>query len=119
MNDCQRKPHKAFLYSGLSALALAFFCKWTGIPTYSFWVFLGIAITLKTSFLISAFRTKSKPNAGFYFILAGVGMILISMFFKYIYPIFLLGKIIFYGAISLKITGLIMMIFFDNKSKTK
>ena len=115
----EQKPNKVFLYSGLSVLILAFFCKWIEMPTYSFWVLLGIAIVLKTIFLISAFRTKYKPSKGFFLILTGVGMILISMVFKYIYPIALLGKIFFYIAIILKITGLIMMIRYNGNYMKK
>jgi len=106
----ERKSDKAFLFSGLAMLMLAFFCKWTELPTYCFWILLGIAIALKTLFLLSVFRTGFKPNKGFYFILTGVGMMVVSMFFKYFYPIASLGKILFYGAITLKIAGLIMMI---------
>jgi len=106
----EQKPNKAFLYSGLSVLLLAFVCKWMKLPTYSFWILLGAAVVLKSLFLISVFRTKYKPSKGLYVILIGIGMILISMFFKYIYPLSLLNKILFYGAISLKITGLLMMI---------
>ena len=100
----------SFLYSALLMLLIAFICKWANLAAYIFWILLGIAIGLKILFLISVFRTKYKPGKGFYLILAGVGLIFISMFFKYIYPIFVLGKILFYAAIFLKITGLIMMI---------
>ena len=113
----ERKPRKAFLYSGLLTLIFAFLCKWTAMPAYSFWGLFCISISLKTLYLISVFRTKAKLNAGFYFILAGIGIILIFMFFKYIYPIRLLNKILLYVAISLKVTGLILMIFTGKQSE--
>ncbi|MDR2058157.1 MAG: hypothetical protein LBP83_07765 [Dysgonamonadaceae bacterium] len=106
----KQKPNKVFLYSGLGILFIAFTFHWAGMPAYYFGVLLSIAIVFKTLFLISVFRLKGfKPSPWLYFILAGVAMILISLLFKTIFPIPVLHKILFYGAISLKITGLILM----------
>jgi len=101
-----------FLYSGLGILTIAFIIKWLGVFLCCFWILLGIAITLKTLFLISLFREKGfKPSLWLYLILAGVAMILLSLLFKKIIPIAVLQKILFYGAIILKISGLIVMIY--------
>ena len=111
----EQRHSKIALYSGLSVLALAFISKWMQMPVYSFWILLCIGIAIKTIFLISIIRSGLKPNKGFYIILIGVGMILISMVFKYIYPILLLSKILFFSAILLKITGLILMMIINKK----
>ncbi|MDR2764463.1 MAG: hypothetical protein LBB90_05475 [Tannerella sp.] len=106
-----QKPKKAFLYSGLGVLLVAFASKWMGAAACYFWTGLGIAVALKTLFLISVFRVgKFKPRLWFYLILTGVGLILISLLFKTIYPVSILYKILFYGAISLKVAGLILML---------
>ncbi|MDR1552391.1 MAG: hypothetical protein LBS69_02870 [Prevotellaceae bacterium] len=104
-----QKHRKLFLYSGLSILAVSFIVKWTGAPLYYFHILLCTAIVLKMLFLIAVVSIKGfKPGLWFYFILAGVAMILISMLFKTAFPI--LYKILFYGAIALKTAGLILMI---------
>jgi len=105
----KQRNSKIAIYSGLLFMALAFICKFTGMPEYSFWTLLFISITLKTIFLVSLFRKGFKPNKGFYILITGVCMILLFMLFKYIYPIPLLSKILFFGAIFFKITGLIVM----------
>jgi uncharacterized membrane protein len=51
-----------------------------------------------------------------YLILAGVAMILVSMLFKNIFPLPVVRNILFYGAISLKISGLLLM-FLQKKKK--
>jgi len=100
------------LSGGLCMLLIAFVCKYTGMPTYCFWVLFGMAIALKTLFLVFTFREKGfKPKLWLYFILAGVVMILLSMLFKTIIPITTVYKALFYGAITLKTTGLLLMLF--------
>ncbi|MDR2293046.1 MAG: hypothetical protein LBE11_06180 [Prevotellaceae bacterium] len=107
-----KKHKKSFLYAGLGILAVSFIVKWLGAPLYCFLILLCMAIVLKSFFLISVISAKGfKPNLWFYFILAGVCMILISMLFKTIFHVTAVHKILFYGAISLKTTGLILMIF--------
>jgi hypothetical protein len=97
----KQKPNKILLYSCLGILLIAFIFQWTGPPSYYFWILLGFAIVFKTLFLISVFRLKGfKPSLGLYFILTGVAMILISLLFKTIFPLPVLYKILFYGAIS-------------------
>jgi len=105
-----RKQKPAFLYAGLIILLIAFIGKWSNIPEPYFWILLGIAIMLKTLFLISMFRVEGfKPSLWLYFILAGVAMMLISMLFS---PTgFVFHKTVFYFAILLKTTGLILMLF--------
>ncbi|MDR2085913.1 MAG: hypothetical protein LBP72_01940 [Dysgonamonadaceae bacterium] len=104
------KPNKILLYAGLGILLIAFIFKWAAMPV-GFWILLGIAVTFKTFFLISVFRVNGfKPALWLYFILSGVALILLSLLFKTVFPIPPLYKILFFGAISLKITGLILMI---------
>jgi hypothetical protein len=106
-----RKPKRAFLYGGLGVLLVAFAAKWTGMAAYCFWTGLGIAVALKTLFLISVFRAgKFRPGLWFYLILTGIGLILISLLFKTVFPVPLLYQILFYGAISFKVSGLILML---------
>ena len=112
------KNSKIFLYTGLGILLTALILKWFAAITYWFWILLGIAIVFKTAFLISLFRTKEfKPKLWLFLILTGVAIILISMFFKTVFHIPLVYKILFYTAISLKATGLILMIFSNRKNQ--
>jgi hypothetical protein len=106
-----KQPNKIFLYIGLGLLSIAVFVRWTGMFAYGFYPLLGMAILFKISFLVSVFRTKGfKPALWIYFILAGVAVIFISLLFKTIFPAPLLRNILFYGAIVLKITGLILLL---------
>jgi hypothetical protein len=103
---------KSFLYGGLGILAVSFIVKCAGAPSFYFWILLCLAIILKTIFLATVISTKGfKPGLWLYFILAGVIMILISMFFKTAFHVPAVYKILFYVAIFLKATGLILMIF--------
>lgn len=107
-----RANNLIFLYAGLAFLLIAFIVRWlgTGLSPYCFWVLIGIAVCLKTIFLINVFRQKGfEPALWLYFILAGVVLIFVSMFFKYIYPVAILRSLFFFGAIALKVTGLILM----------
>ncbi|MDR2473493.1 MAG: hypothetical protein LBD53_08055 [Tannerella sp.] len=80
------------------------------------WLFLllGVAIALKIIFLIFKIRSGDinfkKLSTAMWLILTGVVMICISMFFKYIIHISLLQRILFYVAIGLKFSGLIIII---------
>ena len=101
-----------FLYSGLGVLGIAFVAKWLDASVCCFGILLGVAITLKLLFLISLFREKGfKPSLWLYLILAGVATILLSMLFKNIIPMPVLYSVLFYGAIALKISGLILMLY--------
>lgn len=102
---------KIFLYSGLLLLLIAFIIRYLGIGTsiYLFWILFGVAILLKTTFLVKTFSSGFTVSLWLYLILAGVGMIFVSMVFKYIYPVPLLRNILFYSAIALKVAGLILM----------
>ena len=101
-----------FLSGGLAALLIAFVCKWAGMPAYCFWGLFGMAIALKTLFLVAAFREKAfKPKPWLYFILTGVALVLLSVLFRTIFPIPAVYKCLFYGAITLKVTGLLLMLF--------
>jgi uncharacterized membrane protein HdeD (DUF308 family) len=115
-----QKHKKILLYTGLGLLAISFVLKWAGAPAGWFRILFCIAILFKVSFLIAVFSSKKfRPGWWLYLILAGVVLILISMLIKTVFPIPALYKILFYGAISLKITGLIFMIFSKNKSRPK
>ena len=101
---------RLFLYAGLGLLVIAFVVKWLGAPIVCFWILLGAAISFKILFLIISFRNKSiRGGLWLYFILAGVAMILLSLLFKNIFPIPIVRNILFYGAIFLKISGLILL----------
>lgn len=110
-------PKKIFLYSGLSLLLIAFTVKWTGAPLCCFRILLGIAISLKSIFLILVFREKGfRPSLWLYLILSGVAMILLSILFKNTFPMPVLNKILFYGAIILKVSGLGLMLLGRKRS---
>jgi hypothetical protein len=105
--------NKVFLYSGLALLLTAFAIRWLspGVSSVYFWLLFGVAISFKTVFLINVFRSKGfQPALWLYLILAGVLMILASMFFKYVYPLPPVQLPLFYGAILLKVSGLILLI---------
>lgn len=109
----KRRRAQAFLYSGLMLLLVAFLIRWMapGLPAWVFWVLTVMAICLKAAFLVNVFRAKDfRPAPWLYFILAGVALIFVSMIFKYLYPIALLRHILFYGAILLKCTGLVLLL---------
>ena len=106
------KQSKAFLYIGLVTLLFALISRWTGLPASCFWVLFSIAILSKSLFLFFSFREKGfKPQRWLYFILTGVALILLSMPFKTIVPIPWVYKILFYCAITLKATGLVLLLF--------
>ena len=101
-----------FLSGGLCLLFVAFVCTRAGLPGYCFWLLFGMAIALKVLFLVFTFREKEfKPKPWLYFILTGVAMILLSLLFKTIIPMPTLQKGLFYGAVTLKTTGLLLMLF--------
>ncbi|MDR2424070.1 MAG: hypothetical protein LBD59_05010 [Prevotellaceae bacterium] len=106
----KQKYKRPLLYSGLTFMLLSFTGKWIlNMPNIMFYIFLGIAITCKTLFLLSVIRANGfKLDVGLYFILTGVGLMLISMLFKTIIPIPVLQQILFYTAILLKVTGIIL-----------
>jgi hypothetical protein len=112
-----RTPKNAFLYGGLGVLLVALVSRWAGMAASCFWIWLGVAVALKTLFLISVFRAgKFKPRLWFCLILTGVGLILTSLLFKTVFPIPVLYKILFYGAISFKATGLVLMLLQKKRS---
>jgi hypothetical protein len=99
-------------------LLIAFTAKWTGAPPYCFIILFGIAISLKSIFLILVFREKGfKPSLWLYLILAGVALMLLSILFKNTFQMPVLNKILFYGAIMLKMSGLVLMLFSKRKTK--
>ena len=110
------RPGQICLYCGLGLLAAAFIAKWTGAAACYFWILLGIAVTLKSVFLISIFKERGfKPTLWLYLILTGVAAILLSLLFKEIFPIPALHKTLFYGAITLKTAGLVLMMLSKRK----
>ena len=111
-----REPKRVFLYIGLSLLVTALMLKWLGIVVCCFGILFSIAIFFKTLFLVSIFIAKGfKSSLWLYLVLAGVVMILISMFFKTVFPISTLRNTLFYGAIMLKVSGLILMLVCNTK----
>ncbi|MDR2147579.1 MAG: hypothetical protein LBE91_14090 [Tannerella sp.] len=108
----KKTGNKLYLYIGLSLLVIAFAVRWLHVlPAYWFWILLGVAISFKTYFLILTFRNKSvKVGWWLYLILAGVVMIFASLLFKNIFPYPVIRNILFFGAILLKIIGLILLL---------
>jgi len=100
-----------YLYSGLSLLLIAFVIRWIGV-THVVWIpILGIAILMKGIFLMNVFRRKGfKMSLWLMLILIGVVLILLSMLFRYVYPVPIVWAILFYGAIALKVSGLVLML---------
>jgi hypothetical protein len=112
-----RVNDKVFLYTGLGILLLALVIRGLGGPSILWISVLCIAIIFKIIFLVLAlYGSKFKLELWLIFILVGVLMILISLLFKYVFPIVWLRNVLFYGAISLKVTGLVMMMI--SKLKT-
>ncbi len=106
-----RVNRKIYLFIGLGILLIAFVVKWADTPLFYFRILLGVVILFKSIFLIFVFREKGfKPALWLYLILSGVAMILLSMLFKNIILIPALNKTLFYGAITLKISGLVLML---------
>jgi len=113
-----RELKKLFLFIGLGILLIAFIFKWSDAAVCYFRTLLGIAIFFKLLFLISVFRAKGfKLNLWFGLMLSGVAMILLSMLFKTTFPIPILYSILFYGAIMLKVLGLVLMLFSQRKKR--
>lgn len=106
----RRNGVKILLYSGLALLALALTLRSLGVDTL-FWAPLFVlAIALKTGFLVLTFRARQfRWHLWLILILAGVAMILLSLVFKHIYPLPLLRNILFYGALALKLSGLLVL----------
>ncbi|MCF7804105.1 MAG: hypothetical protein K9N46_12215 [Candidatus Marinimicrobia bacterium] len=103
--------NRLLLYGGLTLLAIAFAGKVLGVPTALFWILFGFAITLKATFLFTVFRQKRKiSKVGLYLILAGVVLIMLSLPFKAVYPIPWLRNTLFYGAITLKVAGVVLLL---------
>ena len=103
--------NKLFLYAGLSLLLITIIIRGFGVSSAIWIPIFSIAILLKGIFLINIFRSKKFKMTGWLmFILIGVAMILISMLFKSIFPIPLIRDVLFYGAITFKVLGLILML---------
>lgn len=105
-----RAGNLMFLYFGLGLLLVAIIVRWLGVPSAVWIPLFGLAIVLKSIFLFNVFRTKNfKFSVWLLLIIIGVVMIFVSMLFKYVFPMPLLRHILFYGAILLKVSGLVFM----------
>ncbi|MCD7938290.1 MAG: hypothetical protein LUG98_15640 [Tannerellaceae bacterium] len=110
------KNRKGLLFIGLALLALAGFILFLGLPSVIGWVLLGAAICFKSLFLLFTFRAPGfRMSAGMYMILAGVGLILLSLLFKNIYPMPLVRNLLFYSAITLKVGGVCLLLYRTRK----
>ena len=106
------KRNKLFLYTGLGILLLALIARWAELPSCCFWILLSAAILLKALFLLLTFMEHGfKLQRWFYLILAGVALILLAIPFKTIVPIPWVYKILFFSAIVLKTSGLVLLLF--------
>ena len=102
--------NKLFLYSGLSLLTVAIVTRSLGAPFMVWILTLSVAVLLKGVFVTNIIRSKDfKISLWLILIIIGVLMILLSLVFKYIYPVPFLRNILFYGAILLKVSGLFLM----------
>lgn len=99
------------LYLGLSFLAVAFLLKYAfNVSQPVFAVTLGTAIALKVLFLILSFLQKGfRLKLPIVLILIGVAMILVAINCKDSASA-IVYYLLFYGAIGLKISGLILLI---------
>lgn len=118
--EIRKQRNRIFLYWGLSLLLIAFVIRWMGAGEVLglFWIVFGAALLLKAVFLVNVFRVKGfRMTLWLKFILAGVLLIFVSLIFKYSYPVPIVRNILFYGAISLKVTGLLLMVFQKKKDE--
>jgi len=103
--------HKVFIYAGLCFLVISFVAQWLGAPTYLSLILRGLGVLLKVIFIIATLRSKTvRVGLWFYLIMTGVLMILVSLLFRNVVPIPIMRYIFFYGAISFKVTGLLMLL---------
>lgn len=114
----KEKNNKYFLFAGLTLLLIAIVAQSMGASTVLWGILFGLAILLKGIFLYNIFRYKDfKMTLWLGLILAGVVMILVSLLFKYVFSMPILYNILFYGAITLKTSGLLLLII-QKKRKT-
>lgn len=101
---------KLLLYSGLSLLLVALVIRWLGASA-SLWISVFVlGIALKAAFLVVTFRARQfKWSLWLRLILIGVVLIFVSLVFRYVYPMPLIRDILFYGAIALKLSGLVLL----------
>lgn len=112
------EKNKLFLYFGLALLLVAIIGRHVGLSNLVWIPIFSLALLLKGIFLFNVFRAKGlKMDLSLILIITGVFLILISLIFKFIFPILWLRNILFYGAITLKVTGLIIKIT-SKKTKT-
>lgn len=108
--------NRLFLYVGLGLLFIAVVIRWAGVSSVVWIPVFVIAILLKAVFLVNVFRTKGfKMSLWLALILSGVAMILLSLLLKSVFPVPSLRNILFYGAITLKVSGLVLMLVQKNK----
>lgn len=107
------KPNinRVLLYAGLSFLLVALIIRGMDGASALWLPVFSMAIVLKAGFLVSTFRNRQfKWHLWLSLILAGVILIFVSLFFKYVVPVPLLRNILFFGAIALKIGGLALLL---------
>ncbi|MCC8152948.1 MAG: hypothetical protein LIP01_01265 [Tannerellaceae bacterium] len=110
-----RDRKKIFLFSGLFFLASSGIVFLSGLSQTMGIVLMGAGICMKSLFLLQLFTAPDfKMSRELYLILTGVILILISLLFKYLYPLPLLRNILFYTAIILKVSG-VCLLFFHKK----
>ncbi|MGL4955703.1 MAG: GNAT family N-acetyltransferase [Bacteroidales bacterium] len=106
-----RHRNKLLLYSALTLMLTAIVSKQLGLASVYWIPVFSIAILLKCVFLLTLLQArKFKLSLPLILIIIGVGFMLTSFIFKTAFPILWLHSTLFYGAIALKITGLILAI---------
>lgn len=104
------RNNKIFLYIGLSLLLVALVLREVGIVSPLWVPIFSLAILLKALFLFNIVRSKDlKMSLWLLLICIGVVLLLISLLFKSVFHVPLLRDILFYAAITLKTTGLVLM----------
>jgi hypothetical protein len=110
--------NKIFLFTGLSLVLAALLVYGVGGSHALFLTLLILGILLKMVFLGNVFREKGfRWSVGLTLISTGVGMILLSLLFKSVFPQPLLRNILFFGAIALKVSGLVLLIVQNRRKK--
>ncbi len=110
------KRNKILLFTGLLFFALAAVVYLLGGHPGMFWLLLGVGISMKIGFVgFTLCQPGYRLSPGMYLISTGVGLILLSLLFKSFIPVLWLRTLLFYSAILLKISGVILF-FYERRS---
>lgn len=106
------RNNRLFLFSGLGLLFVAIVLRELGLSPIYWASTFSIAILLKSLFVFQTLRARNFALSwGVKLILIGVVTILISLIFRYLLPIEWLRAILFYSALGLKLSGVLLIAF--------